>query len=140
MNLASRAAISDICLIVQDLEVSVDFYHRVLGFEIAHRMPGFVDFVGPGVVLAVWSADHISRTTGVAAQGGPAAHAVMIAVRLDSTDEVDEVAADLGALGVEFLSAPADYPWNARCAYFRGPDNELWELYAWYAGGEPGAV
>ncbi len=31
--------------------------------------------------------------------------------------------------------APADYPWNARCAYFTDPDDTLWELYAWLEGG-----
>lgn len=139
MSLASRS-VSDICLLVADLEASVDFYHRVLGFEVAHRMPGFVDFRGPGVVLALWSADHISSATGAVAAGRPPAHAVMIAVRLESPDEVDDLAADLRQRGVEFVADPETYPWNARCAYFRGPDNELWELYAWQEGGAPGAV
>ena len=40
--------------------------------------------------------------------------------------------------GVAFVRPPADYPWNARCVYFSGPDGEVWELYAWLAGGAPG--
>lgn len=50
------------------------------------------------------------------------------------------VSAHLRRRGITFQVEPADYPWNARCAYFTGPDHELWELYAWYEGGEPGAV
>jgi hypothetical protein len=30
--------------------------------------------------------------------------------------------------------------WNAYCAYFFGPDDEVWELYAWRQGGGPGKL
>ena len=36
---------------------------------------------------------------------------------------------------MRFVSAPGDYPWNARCAYFTDPDDNVWEIYAWYPDG-----
>jgi catechol 2,3-dioxygenase-like lactoylglutathione lyase family enzyme len=133
--------ITDVCLIPDDLDLAIAFYRDVLGYQVSHRMPGFVDFTGPGPVLALWEAEHLSANTGVPATAGRAAGpAVMLAIELDSPDEVDVAHGRLTSRGVEFYREPADYPWNARCAYFAGPCGELWELYAWYDGGEPGAV
>jgi len=47
---------------------------------------------------------------------------------------------ELADRGVPFQGPPADYPWNAYCAYFFGPDDEVWELYAWREGGGPGKL
>ncbi len=131
--------ITDVAILPRDLARSVAFYRDQVGFTVEHVMPGFVDFDGPGVRLALWERDHLRRTIGVDVDlTSPAG--VMVAVRLDSTSEVDEWYERLRSQSVEFESAPADYPWNARGAYFRGPDDELWELFAWHAGGEPGHV
>ena len=131
--------ITDVCVITQDLERSIRFYTERLGLTLAHRMEGFADFHGMGIALAVWHADHIRATTGVDAARGGRGAAVMIAIRCAAPSDVDARYETLRRAGVEFHAPPADYPWNARCAYFTGPDNELWELYAWYEGGEPGA-
>jgi catechol 2,3-dioxygenase-like lactoylglutathione lyase family enzyme len=136
-----KPTITDICLITRDLDASIAFYTEKLGYTLKHRMPGFADFAGPGVILALWEAGKITETTGVPAQTtDPAGHGVMLAVKLDSPAAIDEMYADLTARGVEVYSQPADYPWNARCLYFAGPCGELWEFFAWYEGGEPGAV
>ena len=57
-------------------------------------------------------------------------------------DEAATVAllAELKAKGVPFQAPPADYEWNAYCAYFTGPDDEVWEIYAWRPGGAPGKL
>ncbi len=132
--------ITDVCVITQDLERAIAFYAGPMGLTLQHRMPGFADFGGMGVALAVWEARHLHATTGVAVSSGGRGSAVMIAVRLDSPAAVDAQYDVLRRRGITFQVEPADYPWNARCAYFTGPDHELWELYAWYEGGEPGAV
>ncbi|MGN9843191.1 VOC family protein [Nonomuraea sp. H19] len=133
-------AITDVCVVTQDLERAIRFYTGPLGLTLDHRMEGFADFHGLGIALAVWAADHLRATTGVAASAGGHGSAVMIAVRLDTPADVDARYHELSRAGVRFQAPPKDYPWNARCAYFTGPDDELWELYAWYDGGEPGAV
>ena len=52
MEFAQRHAISDVCILVEDLERSVRFYVDRLGFRPLHRAPGFADFAGAGLTLA----------------------------------------------------------------------------------------
>lgn len=137
---AQRHPISDVCVLCEDIEKSIAFYRDKLGFELKHRAEGFADFSGAGLTLALWEIDHISRNTGVAATRGPGAHKACIAVKLPSPDEVDACYRELAAESVVFQGPPADYPWNAHCCYFAGPDDELWELYAWRDGGPVGTV
>ena len=139
MDFAQRHAISDTCVLVRDLEASIAFYRDKLGFALKHRAPGFADFAGAGHTLALWERKHIAEHAGVSVD--PIASASLaIAVRLLDTAEVDAAYAELSAKGVTFVRPPADYPWNARCAYFAGPDGEIWELYAWLPGGAPGKL
>jgi len=140
VDFAQLHAISDVCVLVEDLERSARFYVERLGFRPLHRAPGFADFSGAGLTLALWQIDHISQHTGVSAARAPGAHKVVIAVKLPSPADVDQCYAKLSASGVAFEGPPSDYPWNARCCYFAGPDGELWELYGWHAGGGIGKL
>lgn len=140
MEFAQRYAISDVCVLCEDVETSIAFYRDKLGFKLRHRAEGFADFSGAGLTLALWEIDHISRHTGVASTRGRGAHKACIAVQLPAATDVDACYAELAQRGVIFQGPPADYEWNARCCYFAGPDDELWELYAWREGGPVGKV
>jgi catechol 2,3-dioxygenase-like lactoylglutathione lyase family enzyme len=141
MEFAQRHAISDVCILVEDLERSVRFYVDRLGFRPLHRAPGFADFAGAGLTLALWQIDHIAEHTGVSpARAAAGVHKVVVAVKLPTPADVDACYAELTAKGVAFHGPPADYPWNARCCYFAGPDSELWELYGWHQGGGIGEI
>jgi len=140
LEFAQRHSISDVCVLVEDIERSIGFYSERLGFKLKHRADGFADFTGAGMTLALWDINHISRHTGISNKRGPGAHKACIAVHLPIPADVDACYAELTAKGVVFSGPPADYPWNARCCYFVGPDDELWELYAWHQGGPVGAV
>ena len=133
--------ITDLCLVTRDLESATAFYVDRLGFQVASMMPGFVDFHGPGLILALWDATKIRETTGVPADlDGTSGHQTMVAVELASIDELDSTYEDLKARGVSFYGPPKDYPWNARCIYFAGPCGEFWEYFTWLDGGKPGQV
>ncbi len=136
MPLGRQHPISDVCLLVEDIERTVAFYTGKLDFALRRRAEGFADFHGAGVTLAAWELDHISQHTGVSGRRGPrGAHKVCVAVQLPEPAEVDRLFAELSRRGVPFQGPPADYVWNARCAYFTDPDDTLWELYAWLDGG-----
>lgn len=136
-----RPLITDVCLVTRDLDRAVGFYRDRLGYRLRSRMPGFADFEGPGVILALWDAAKIVETTGVPAlTEEPSGHTVMLACELDSPALIDETYERLRANGVEFHAPPADYPWNARCIYFAGPCGEFWEFFAWLEGGMPGML
>ncbi len=136
MSLGKLKAISDVCILVEDIERTVDFYVNKLGFALRRRAEGFADFQGAGTILAAWELDHIHEHTGVSnRRAASGAHKACIAVELDAPSEVDRFYEALLAAGVPFYRPPADYVWNARCAYFTDPDDTLWELYAWLEGG-----
>ena len=136
---AQAHPITDICFLVEDLERACAFYVQRLGFKPRRRAPGFADFKGAGVTLALWEIDHIAGSTGVSARRAPAGvHKACAAVELASPSLVDAAYAELTAAGVVFQGAPANYSWNARCCYFADPDDNLWELYAWAEGGPVG--
>jgi uncharacterized protein len=136
MSNKSSMKITDCCLLVENIERAVEFYTNVLGFRLRRRAEGFADFHSEGVTLAAWEIDHINRLCGVSNVRAPArAHKACIAVRLETPADIDEMHTRLLGQGVTFVSNPADYPWNARCAYFTDPDDNVWEIYAWHAGG-----
>lgn len=136
---AQNCKITDICMLVADVERSIDFYAGRLGFVLRRRAEGFADFKGAGITLALWEIGHMAAHTGVSpTPAPPGIHKACVAVELPSPAEVDRLHAELGQAGVRFVGPPADHAWNARCCYFADPDDNLWELYAWLEGGPVG--
>ena len=139
MKFAQRHPIQDVCILVTDIEESIRFYTEKLGFQLKHRAPGFADFTGAGLTLALWERAHIEHHADVRVKPG-SAPAVLIAIRIASIAELDALYDELTVEGIEFVRPPEDYAWNARGLYFYGPDGETWELYAWLEGGAPGKI
>ena len=136
MPLDKIKKITDICVLVEDVERTIEFYTQKLDFKLRRKAEGFADFHADGVTLAAWELDHINAHTGVSNTRSPkAAHKACIAVELENPAAVDELYKELDARGVPFYGEPTSYVWNARCAYFSDPDGTLWELYAWEEGG-----
>lgn len=137
----TQPTITDVCLVTRDLDAAVEFYTEKLGYTIASRMPGFADFRGPGVILALWDAQKMIDTIRVPADThGTGGHQVMIAVELEHPELIDQTYEELKARGVDLYGPPRDHAWNARCIYFPGPCGELWEFFSWLEGGKPGQV
>ena len=113
MKFAQVHPIQDVCILVTDLEASIRFYTEKLGFELKHRAPGFADFSGAGLTLALWERSHIEEHADVRVKPGSAS-AVLIAVKLDNPQAIDATYDQLRKEGVAFVNPPADYPWNSR--------------------------
>jgi catechol 2,3-dioxygenase-like lactoylglutathione lyase family enzyme len=136
MTLGRAKKITDICLLVEDIDRTVDFYVNKLDFRLRRKAEGFADFHANGITLAAWELDHINRHCGVSNLRSPkGAHKACVAMELESASEIDRLYAELLLRGVIFYREPADYVWNARCVYFTDPDDTLWELYAWIGAG-----
>lgn len=136
MPLGHVHPITDVCVLVEDIERAVEFYTEKLGFKLRRRAEGFADFAGAGLTLAAWEIDHIHAYTGVSNRRSPAgAHKACIALQLESPAVLNDVYNKLTERGVEFQAPPKSYVWNAYAAYFTDPDDTLWELYAWEEGG-----
>ena len=138
---AQTYRISDVCLLVADVERSIRFYQDRLGFALRRRAEGFADFKGAGITLALWEIEHMAAHTGVSPnKAPPGIHKSCVAVELPSPEDVDRLYGELSQSGIAFVGPPGDHVWNARCCYFADPDDNLWELYAWLTGGPVGDV
>jgi catechol 2,3-dioxygenase-like lactoylglutathione lyase family enzyme len=131
MDFDQLHAISDICLLVQDLDRSIAFYTEKLGFTVRRRTEGFAAFDSQGVCLVVWQASHVTdEPRPLSHSPSRSDHRACVSVRLPCTADVDRWYERLAAMDVPFQRLPANYPWGARSCYFADPDNILWELYA----------
>lgn len=131
MGLGLQHAITDICLIVPDLDRSIAFYEKI-GFPLRRRNEGFADFDAAGTTLALWEGKHLGEHVGFAeANFAQPSHHVMTAMRVAGDDVVNAVYDDLRGKGIADLKAPKIYEWNAYALYFADPDGNIWEIYSW---------
>jgi catechol 2,3-dioxygenase-like lactoylglutathione lyase family enzyme len=137
----TRAAISDICFLVQDLDRAIAFYRDQVGFKLRRLAPGFADFFTAGVTLALWQVEHMQRhlqlPPGLAARGG---WRTMAAIQVESCDLVRTLHQELSLRGVPFVVEPQAYPWNAYACYFTDPEDNLWEIYTCQEGGHANLI
>jgi lactoylglutathione lyase len=118
-------------LFVADLARARDFYQNVMGLEFAFSSGEGVDAYfkigADGLMLIAHEiADDLISAADVDHAAARGARFVM------ATDvgDVDAAYQELRAKGVEFLRAPEDRPWGLRCAHFKDPDGNVWEIHA----------
>ncbi len=132
MDFSQLQTISDVCLLVQNLDRSVAFYGDKLGFTVVRRTDGSAAFNSRGVNLVVWQTSKVPdepRTPSLPATSHDD-HKACLSVKLPSPDAVDALYEMLVARDIPVQRPPRDYPWGARSCYFSDPDNYLWEIYA----------
>ena len=130
MSLEPLRNLTDIGLFVADLERAVTFYGETLGFALKRRDIGFAEFRTEGVGLALWEVADVTQALKLA-ETPRQGLAAMVAVRVETAEEVDALHDALVAKGVTIVQAPTTHAWNARTTYFSDPDGNLWEIYAW---------
>ena len=64
----------------------------------------------------------------------------MVAIRLESLSDVDDVYDELLIRGVKCIKPPVTYGFGARSAYFLEYENNIWEMFAWQEGLGPGLL
>jgi catechol 2,3-dioxygenase-like lactoylglutathione lyase family enzyme len=135
------ARISDVCLLVKDLDRAVEFYRDRVGFRLRRLAPGFADFFTGGVTLALWQVDHMQSHLGLTpSEGERGGWRTMAAIQVESSDRVLSMHRELLGRGVPFLVEPRAYPWNAFACYFSDPEENLWEIYTWLEGGHANLI
>lgn len=80
--------------------------------------------------LALWKVADVAQALELAETPRQGLTA-MVAVRVETAEEVDALHDALVAKGVTIVQAPTTHAWNARTTYFSDPDGNLWEIYAW---------
>jgi catechol 2,3-dioxygenase-like lactoylglutathione lyase family enzyme len=116
-------------LFVKDIKRSRDFYENVLGLEFEHGNDDSATFiVGPDALLLLdhGGADDLLSPADVEHDTPRGASSMIVT----SVDDVDALYEELLAKGVEFIRTPEDRRWGKRCAHFKDPDGNVWEIHA----------
>jgi uncharacterized protein len=132
--------ISDVCLLVHDLDRAIEFYRDRVGFQLRRVAPGFADFFTAGVTLALWQVDHMQSHLQLRPQPRGGGWRTMAAIQVENDNRVRALHHELSARGVPFVADPQAYPWNAYCCYFTDPEDNLWEIYTWLKGGHANLI
>ena len=115
-------------LFVQDLARSRDFYERILGAPFMHGDDNSAAFeMGPDALLLIdhAAADDLLSPADVDRAAATTARSVLVA----AVPDVDAAYEELRAQGVEFIRTPEDRFWGKRCAHFKDPDGNVWEIH-----------
>lgn len=114
-------------LFVRDFDACVSFYRDTLGFKKKESDEGFMSFDVSGQELALMDLVTAAQMIGeeVIQPDKKGVHRVLLAAFVEDTDEVFET---LKAKGVTFVKLPTTQPWGQRTAYFKDPDDNIWEV------------
>lgn len=125
--------LSEIDLTVSDLDASTDFL-LLLGFAVADSVEGARAFSTGDVALTLYDgAEHPQSPLAQASELdiAPSTGRLMLAIELETGEQVDELYRTLLARGLSASGPPAVYEWGARSTYFLDADGYIWEIYAW---------
>jgi len=139
-DLKMLTKLNDVCFYVEDLEKAVDFYTEKMGFEIKRRQPGYVEFdFQPGASFSLWQLDGLHKVVNKK-HLKKVGHHFMMAIKVPTLKDVDELRNELVSRGVECISEPTTYPFGARATYFKDIIGNIWEVFAWEEGDGPGLL
>ncbi|CAM3718719.1 VOC family protein [Marinicrinis lubricantis] len=127
-----KAKIALITILTDNVPVMVDFYTKVLGFEIAGDHGENVEFHSEGVRFAICSRSILSSITNDHAgfKEERRGQSFELAFPLETREEVDRMYDEIIAKGAAPVASPADMPWGQRTAFFADPDGNIHELFA----------
>lgn len=114
-----RARAVSVALTVKDLEKSLDWYQRVVGFTVADRYEKDGKLVG--VSIKAGSVEFfLGQDDG--AKGWDRVKGAGMSLQLVTAQRVDEIAQHIRDAGGTLKSEPADMPWGARLFRIEDPD------------------
>jgi catechol 2,3-dioxygenase-like lactoylglutathione lyase family enzyme len=120
--------ISLITLGVADLQRTVDFYERVIGWKAEASPPGVVFFDLNGVIFALWPHNDLAKDMGTTVNDVPAYRGYALAHNVRSETEVDAIFARLKENGTTIVKEPQKAFWGGYSGYFSDPDGHTWEI------------
>ena len=116
-------------LFARDLHRARDFYQNVMGLEVQYSDDVSAAFkIDPDTLLILdhAGADALLSPEDVDHEGARGARSVLAT----GVADVDAAYEELRSKGVEFIRAPEDRSWGLRCAHFKDPESNVWEIHA----------
>ena len=123
-----RQKINIITLGVSDLQKSLEFYEKGLGWTKSKASQENIAFFQMGgIVLALFSRTALAADAKIAANGNGFS-GISIAYNAKSEKEVDNVLAQVEKLGAEIVKPAEKVFWGGYSGYFRDIDGHLFEV------------
>ena len=112
-----------VCLLVEDFDKSFSFYKDTLGLKVNSQEGKFANFKLEGIEMAIFQKDEATAMfpkENMGKGGG-----VVIGFQVDDVKKTCET---LKAKGVEIFEGPKKTEWGQTVAYFKDPDDNIWEV------------
>lgn len=120
--------VSFITLGVKDLNQSIEFYEKKLGWT---RTPSstddFILYDLDGIRFCLYPREELAKDAGVDGSG-EGFHAFTLSHNVWSEKEVDDLILILKKAGVEIVKEPQKVFWGGYSSYIADPDGNLWEI------------
>lgn len=117
-----------ITLGVADLQRSIDFYQRGLGFPRLDSPPTVAFFTLNGSWLGLYSRTALAEEAGVVAGDGAGFAGIALAHNVESEAAVDRALQAAVAAGAALSKPAGKMHWGGYSGYFTDPDDYLWEI------------
>lgn len=136
-----KPRISMITLGVRDLERSIAFYEKGLGFPRMESPPEVAFFTLNGTWLGLFGREALAEDARVSPQGS-GFNSFSLAHNVTSESEVDAVVQQAIDAGAKLVKSPEKVFWGGNSGYFTDPDGHLWEVaynpHFWVGPNDPG--
>lgn len=123
----STPTLINTCLITRNVEQLTNFYGKVLRISAQKSSEEYAEFPTGVGVLAIFSAraqeKYIPRSADPASNRS--------AILEFEVSDVDQEYRRLQAIVKNWVKSPTTQPWGTRSIYFRDPDGNLVDFYAW---------
>ncbi|TGL84853.1 VOC family protein [Leptospira congkakensis] len=118
-----------ITLGVSDLQRSIDFYEKGLGWKRSEESNDSVAFFQIGaLVFGLFGEEALAEDIGIPFQKRQKFSGITLAQNQISEAEVDAVIEKVRALGAEILKEPTKVFWGGYSAYFKDFDGHIFEV------------
>lgn len=143
-KLEMLTTINDICLYVKDFQGALKFYTEKFGFKVKRLQPdeehaNYAEFEFHGTGVTLWQKDGVCECFDRKYIDGEGHH-FMIAVKVPTLQDVDDISEELIGNGVHCVKEPTTYEFGSRAAYFNDFEGNIWEVFAWEEGNGPGLL
>jgi catechol 2,3-dioxygenase-like lactoylglutathione lyase family enzyme len=130
MGVELQVARAGAILAVADVQRSLDFYSRKLGFEVeaVYDDPPYATLARAGARLSLAKQGHAADDRPGVTMNAPADPSSLQAVLVLEMSGVQEAYRELSADGVRFLAEPYSPPWGGHRCFAVDPDGYLIEL------------
>lgn len=122
-----KPRISMITLGVEDIEKSVEFYQKGLGFPKIDSQPTVAFFNLNGTWLGLYGKKDLAKDAHVSPDGS-GFNCFALAHNLATEKEVDKIFNEALLAGAVGVKKPQKVFWGGYSGYFKDPDGHLWEV------------